>query len=194
MANTPSGTQIPEIAFLLKEVERKCGRKVNTTTDFESLSIVIEHEIGEYISSSTLKRLWGYVNLKPTPRISTLDILCRYIGYPSFADFREALKNLGTNSSSFFTTPYISSAELTPGNRLLIGWMPNRLVTLQYEGDDIFTVVSIENAKLQVGDRFRASQFLLGFPLYIDRVQRPDGSTPSYVAGQNGGLNRVEKE
>lgn len=193
MADTHHGTQIPEVAFLLKEVERKYGRKVNTTTDFESLSIVIEHEIGEYISSSTLKRLWGYVNLKPTPRISTLDILCRYIGYLSFADFREALKNSNANSSSFFTTPYISSSELNPGDRLVIGWMPNRLVSLQYEGDDAFTVLNSENAKLQAGDRFRATQFLLGYPLYIDQVQRPDGSTPSYVAGQNGGLNRVEK-
>lgn len=194
MADTHHGTQIPEVAFLLKEVERKYGRKINTTTDFESLSVVIEHETGEYISSSTLKRLWGYVNLKPTPRISTLDILCRYIGYPSFADFREALKNSNANSSSFFTTPYISSSELNPGDRLVIGWMPNRLVSLQYEGDDTFTVVNTENSKLQVGDRFCATQFLLGYPLYISHVQRTDGSTPSYVAGQNGGLNRVEKE
>ncbi len=52
---------IPEIALLLEEVEKKYGRKVSTSTDFESLSVVIEHEIGEYLSSSTLKRLWGYV-------------------------------------------------------------------------------------------------------------------------------------
>ena len=69
--------QIPEISLLLLEVERKYGRKVSTSTDFESLSVVIEHEIGEYLSSSTLKRLWGYVSLRPTPRISTLDVLCR---------------------------------------------------------------------------------------------------------------------
>lgn len=185
--------QIPEIALLLEEVERKYGRKVNTSTDFESLSVVIEREIGEYISSSTLKRLWGYVTLKPTPRISTLDVLCRFIGYPSFAEYREALKHLGAVSSAFFTTPYISSADLKPGDNVLIGWPPNRLVTLQYDGDDTYTVVKAENSKLQVGDRFRASQFLLGYPLYIDRVQRPDGTTPSYVAGKNGGLNRVEK-
>ena len=54
--------------------------------------------------------------------------------------------------------------------------------------------MTAENAKLQVGDRFRATQFLLGYPLYIDHIQRPDGTTPSYVAGKNGGLNRVEKE
>ena len=73
--------QIPEIAFLLKEVERKYGREVHTSTDFESLSVVIEREINEYISSATLKRLWGYVSLKPAPRVATLDVLCRFIGH-----------------------------------------------------------------------------------------------------------------
>lgn len=189
-----SSIQIPEISLLLQEVERKYGRKVSTSTDFESLSVVIEHEIGEYLSSSTLKRLWGYVSLRPTPRISTLDVLCRYIGHQSFAAYRQALKNSGAVVSAFFSAPCISSSELEAGETLTIGWAPNRLVTLRYEGDDTYEVMTVENAKLQVGDRFRATQFLLGYPLYIDHIQRPDGTTPSYVAGKNGGLNRVEKE
>ena len=185
--------RIPEVTALLEAVERKYGRKVSTSTDFESLSVVIEHEIGEYISSSTLKRLWGYVSLKPTPRISTLDLLCRYIGRQSFAAFREELKRSGAVESGFFTTPYLSVADLQAGERVLIGWAPNRLVTLEFEGGDTFRVLASENAKLQEGDRFQAAQFLLGYPLYIDRIQRADGTTPSYVAGKNGGLNRVEK-
>ncbi len=121
-------------------------------------------------------------------------MLCRYIGYQSFAVYREALKKSGTVESGFFSTPCVSSADLKVGDTVTVGWPPNRLVTLRYEGDDTYAVIKIENSKLQVGDRFRATQFLLGYPLYIDRIQRPDGSTPSYVAGKNGGLNRVEKE
>ena len=185
--------QIPEIALLLQEVEKKYGRKVSTSTDFESLSVVIEHEIGEYISSSTLKRLWGYVTLKPSPRISTLDVLCRFIGQTSFAAYCEALKHSSAVESAFFTTTYISSSELNSGDRIVIGWAPNRLVTLRYDGEDSFTVLSSENSKLLPDDRFRATQFLLGYPLFIDRLQRADGTTPSYVAGKNGGLNRLEK-
>ena len=186
--------QFPEIALLLEEVERKYGRKVSTSTDFESLSVVIEHEIGEYISSSTLKRLWGYVTLKPTPRISTLDVLSRYIGHQSFAVYRESLKKSGAVDSAFFSTPFISSSDLAVGEILALGWAPNRLVTLRYEGNDTFTVLKSANAKLEEGDCFRATQFLLGYPLYIDHIQRIDGTTPSYVAGKNGGLNRLEKE
>jgi hypothetical protein len=38
---------IPEISFLLKEVERKYGREVHTSTDFESLSVVIERDMSQ---------------------------------------------------------------------------------------------------------------------------------------------------
>ena len=71
---------IPELSYLLQVVEKTYGRKLYTTTDFESLSIIIENKIGELISSSTLKRLYGYVSMKPVPRKSTLDVLSRFIG------------------------------------------------------------------------------------------------------------------
>lgn len=184
---------IPEIAFLLKEVERKYGREVHTSTDFESLSVVIEREINEYISASTLKRLWGYVSSNPTPRIVTLDVLCRFIGHSSFTVWRESLKHSPYFESGFFTTVCISSADLLSGERMLIGWMPNRLITLEYLGESRFRVLKSENAKLKEGDCFSAAQFLLGYPLFIDHIDRADGPTPAYVAGKNAGLNRLEK-
>ena len=53
---------IPELSYLLQVVEKTYGRKLYTTTDFESLSIIIENKIGELISSSTLKRLYGQIH------------------------------------------------------------------------------------------------------------------------------------
>ncbi len=43
---------IPELTYLLSEVERKHNRRIATTTDFESLSVVIEHHTGELLSAS----------------------------------------------------------------------------------------------------------------------------------------------
>ena len=71
---------IPELNYLLTQVEKHYGRRVATATDFEALSVFIEHETGELLSASTLKRLWGYVSSRPSPRKDTLDILCRFIG------------------------------------------------------------------------------------------------------------------
>lgn len=78
---------IPELNYLLKEVEKHYGRPLKTSANFEALSIVIERDLGEIISASTLKRLWGYVSLRPTPRMNTLNVLSKFIGKRDFATF-----------------------------------------------------------------------------------------------------------
>lgn len=188
---TPSA-QIPELSFLLAVVEKTYGRKLTTTTDFESLSVVIEHETGGYISSSTLKRMWGYVSLNPTPRRSTLDILARYVGKRDFSTFCEDLKTVPDFESSFFTTKHIAVADLQEGAGITIGWAPNRVVVMKYLGNFLFEVISSANSKLEVGDRFELSNLMLGYPLYISRILRNGSYTPSYVAGRLEGLNLLE--
>ena len=180
---------IPELAHLLTRVEARFGRSVRTTTDFEALSEAIESITGELLSASTLKRLWGYVSLHPSPRFSTLDVLCRYIGELSFSAYCRALKADPAFESAFFTTGFVSAEDLAPGAQLQIGWAPDRLVTLVCLGESRWRVERSENAKLQAGDEFAAAQFLLGYPLFIDRIWRDGAWTPSYVAGKWEGLN-----
>ena len=181
--------QIPELAYLLEKVEERYGRRVNTSTDFEALSVTIERETGEFISASTLKRLWGYVTLQPSPRVATLDVLARYAGAPSFSAFCKGLKTDPSFESGFFTTRFIVSDELSEGDTVTVGWAPNRLVKLLYLGGSSYRVVSSENSKLRIGDEFSASQFMLGYPLFVDRILREGEYTPSYVAGKIDGLN-----
>ena len=185
---------MPELAYLLDEVEQKYGRRIATTTDFESLSVVIEHQIGEMLSSSTLKRLWGYVSLNPTPRIATLDILSRYIGHKNFKAFCESLKESKAFVSTFFTSKYQTVSELTPGVMVTIGWAPNRAVNLNYLGEFQFEVLSSENSQLLPGDRFELSEIIVGYPLYISRILRDGEYTPSYVAGRQRGISIMKVE
>lgn len=185
---------MPELAYLLEEVEKKYGRRIATTTDFESLSVVIEHQVGELLSSSTLKRLWGYVSLNPTPRVATLDILSRFVGQKNFKAFCESLKDSKAFVSTFFTAKYQTVAELASGVSVTVGWAPNRLVRLNYLGDFQFEVVSSENSQLLQGDRFELSEIIVGYPLYISRILRDGEYTPSYVAGQQGGINLLKVE
>ena len=185
---------MPELAYLLTEVENKYGRRIATTTDFESLSFVIEHQTGEQISSSTLKRLWGYVSLNPTPRIATLDVLSKFVGHKNFKAFCESLKESKNFVSTFFTARCQTVAELRPGVEVTIGWAPNRLVRLNYLGDFLFEVVCSENSQLLPGDRFELSEIIIGYPLYISRILRDGKYTPSYVAGRNDGINLLNIE
>ena len=125
---------IPELNYLLAQVEKHYGRRIATTTDFEALSVYIEHETGELLSASTLKRLCGYVGSHPSPRNATLDILCRFIGFRDFGAFKESLKTSVEFPADYFTDEIVYSSDLKPGTRLTLGWNPNCLLSLEYIG------------------------------------------------------------
>ena len=185
---------IPELNYLLMQVEVRYGRRVATTTDFEALSVVIERETGELLSSSTLKRLWGYVTSHPMPRLSTLDILSRFVGFRDFRLFCESLKSDAAFSSNFLTVQSVFSADLKPGDILTIGWNPDRLVKFRYEGNNQYAVTESMNAKLMAGDRFELAHLMKGYPLYIPRILRDNAYTPAYIAGTDGGLTLLRVE
>lgn len=184
--------EIPELQYLLELVEKQYGRKLSTTTDFESLSVIIEKATGDLLSSSTLKRLYGYVSMNTVPRKTTLDILSRFIGNRDYETFRISLSNDPQFSSRFFSAKTVTTSELKAGDRLRIGWPANRIVTLNYLGDDLFEVDTSVNASLVKGDRFRQVSFMKGYPLYLSRILRDGDYTPAYVAGMNSGLNLIE--
>ena len=184
--------EIPELQYLLELVEKQYGRKLSTTTDFESLSVIIEKATGDLLSSSTLKRLYGYVSLNTVPRKTTLDILSRFIGNRDYETFRISLSNDPQFSSRFFSAKTVTTSELKAGDRLRIGWPANRIVTLNYLGNDLFEVDTSINASLVKGDRFRQVSFMKGYPLYLSRILRDGDYTPAYVAGMNSGLNLIE--
>lgn len=181
----------PELNYLLQQVELKYNRRIAVPKDYELLAEAITQEVKEPISSSTLKRLWGYDDYSSTPSPVTLDILARYAGARSFPDFRERLKNNPAFVSGFLHLEYVESASLAVGKQLEIGWNPDRLVTLECLGDCRFRVVESVNASLQKGDEFEAIAFIKGCPLYIPRIHRGGEDTPVYVAGQQSGLTRV---
>lgn len=184
--------EIPELQYLLELVEKQYGRKLSTTTDFESLSVIIEKATGDLLSSSTLKRLYGYVSLNTVPRKTTLDILSRFIGNRDYETFRISLSNDPQFSSRFFSAKTVTTSELKAGDRLRIGWPANRIVTLNYLGNDLFEVETSVNASLVKGDRFRQVSFMKGYPLYLSRILRNGDYTPAYVAGMHSGLNLLE--
>lgn len=187
-----TGFQIPEINYLMSLAEKRFRKSIETSTDFTSLAAEIEEKTKERISSSTLKRLWGYVNMTTIPRQSTLDILARYIGHKDYKTFCDDLKNSEALRSMFFTSEFINASDLKPESIVEIGWNPNRVVTLKYMGDNQFEVKSSINSQLREGDRFEASSFIKGSPLYLARIIRDGKFTPPYMAGKQGGLTHLK--
>ncbi len=184
--------QIPEIQVLLMQVETRFG-SVSRSADFDNLSEDIENATQELLSASTLKRLWGYVSYLSNPRLYTLDVLSRYIGYKDFGNFCDEIHNDPEYVSGFLSEESLVAASLETGALVRVGWNPNRVVTLKYVGDNRFEVMDVQNASLRPGDRFILPTVVKGFPMYIPYIERYGGRTPMYVAGYQGGITLVKK-
>ena len=187
----------PEIATMRMDIEREVKRKIRTPYDFEFLAGVIWERLHENISPTTLKRLWGYIDGADTTRRTTLCLLSQFLG---FADWEAYVASLATRTdieSTAFEGEGVHIDDLQKGDRVEVTWLPNRRCVFRYEGDAHFTIEEAENAKLHVGDSFDTACFLIGKPMYLDKLQRDEEPSMkegvSYVAGSKNGLNSVKK-
>lgn len=78
---------IYRILQLRDAIEQQTGRYPSTPKDFDCLAADIYEQLHESVSASTLKRVWGYVDSDSTPRITTLNVLAKFIGYSNWHDF-----------------------------------------------------------------------------------------------------------
>lgn len=75
---------------LLDAIVAQTGLPMRHNNYFKQLCKLIFCETHEHISDTTLKRLWGYVSDQDCePRHTTLDLLARFLGFKSFAQFCE---------------------------------------------------------------------------------------------------------
>ncbi len=79
-----------ELTRLREKVEQSVGRKMKTPKDFDFLAEQIFNKLHEQLSSTTLKRVWGYLTETSVPRKSTLDILAQFVDYEDWEHFCQA--------------------------------------------------------------------------------------------------------
>ena len=187
-------TDIPQISLLRQAVERAIDFPLSTHGDFLRLSAGIEYTLREHMSESTLERLWGYsTRYYETVSVRTLNVLARFVGYHSWDDF--CVKSAkGISESELFSDEAISSADLNVGDRLRIGWPPNRICVIRYLGENRFVAEETENSTMQPGDSFSCIQIQKGKPLHLDLFQKAGNDEKlRYIVGINTGLTLLEK-
>ena len=183
----------PEILALRQDIEYEVKRRIKTPYDFEFLAGVVWERLHENISPTTLKRLWGYIDGADTTRRTTLCLLSRFLGYQ---DWEAYLANLAARTdieSAAFSGDGVGIDDLHAGDYIEVAWLPNRRCVFRYEGDAHFLVTEAVNTKLQAGDQFDTACFLVGKPMYIDRLIRGNEPPTAYVAGAKNGLSNVRK-
>ena len=183
----------PQIILLKQAVERTIDFPLSTHGDFLRLSAEIEFTLREHMSESTLERLWGYSTRHyDTVSLRTLNVLARFVGYHSWADFCSTSEKT-VAESELFIDKAICAADLNIGDKLRIGWPPDRICIIRYLGDNNFIAEETANSTMQPGDTFSCIQVQKGRPLHLDNFRKAGSSEKlRYVVGINTGLTILE--
>ena len=185
----------PQIKALRNEVEKIVG-SINSHDKFGKLCELIETECKEHISITTLERLWGY-STRNASNISVriLDIVSRLVGAGSWDDFCTR-QSANKESVLFESKETINCCCLKKGDRIRLGWLPDRMCVVEYLGDYRFVAISTENSGIRAGDTFRCLQIHKGRELHMDnftRCNEPENGCACYIAGRINGLSVVER-
>lgn len=181
---------------LREAVEVRFGKPLSVHADFLALVAEIEMLQRQHISESTLERAWGYSTRGySTVSLRTLDVLSRYACGGDWLGFCTTLQTESTCESELFNVEHISTCELSIGDSLLVGWLPDRLCTVHYLGEGRFVAEECLNCKMQPGDRFLCHQFTLGKEAQLADFRRgghesPEGQT--YIIGTQHGLTTLK--
>lgn len=176
-----------EIKALLQHVETCFGHEITTSRHFDALRFDIFKRTGTLLSPTTLKRLWGYLDEPVTPRVHTLDTLCRYAGWADWQTFLRA-PQADAESGPVGRTCIDVKRQLHRGDTLALTWAPDRLCKILYLGNEEFQITDAQNTRLRADDRFRCSHIICDEPLYLNHLTRDSADLGTYVCGRKSGI------
>ena len=181
------------------KIEKVFGKEIRYPSDYESLAVSVEDVTHEHIGVNTLKRLLGDIKASNEPRLATLDIIAKYLGYTNWdvysmefnkggnSEFRNE-KNMGEETMFEF-----HSSDLKKGQKVELQYYPDRQLILDYLGNNTFKVHKSVNGKLSVDDTFKISVFYKDYPMYLPSVKSKDGHERGcFTAGKISGLTFIK--
>ena len=188
-------SQSPQISALRNIIEQKFGKPLKVHNDFVLLSEDIFLNLKERISESTLERIWNYsTRSRDSFSHRSMEVLCAYCGFKNWEEFSASLKNNGSDSGMFDEIS-ISSGQLNIGDRIRIGWLPDRVCIIKYLGENRYVAEECENSTMKPGDTFSSLQFMLHQPVALNNFS-PGGTekltSKTYVIGKNEGITILQ--
>lgn len=176
------------IKRLCKDIEIALNKKIETPKDFELLKERIYAQQNIYVSRTTLMRVWGYINENVTPRVKTLNILAKFLGYHDLNDYHQNAMLPKNQQSNPVMNRRLSTTSLNRGECLRLTWQPERVCDIKYLGNITFEVVESKNTRLSIGDTFQCSLIIEGEPLYLDNLKQGTNPPIAYVCGKKNGV------
>lgn len=185
-----------DIRALTASIEEAIGYKITGPKNFTRLMNFILERTGEYVSATTLKRIWGYLDEPLKTRYNTLSILVRAIGYIDYNDFLQRNHNAPCETKIPSSEKYGKSidvlTDLETGDRIDLFWNPGRECKIRYLGDLTFIVEDSKLTRLKPRDTFRCHLIIAGHPLYLSSLKHGRARPTAYICGKiHGGIQFI---
>lgn len=182
-------TKNKNVSRLCNNIELFVDRKMKTPKDFKILSDIILSRSHLYVSPTTLKRMWGYLNETTSIRTSTLDILSKFLGYTEWTDFCKYYCRFNSNlQEGGIAKAHLSVNALKVGEKIKIDWMPKSSCTLEYLGNYTFKIITGTYSNLKNGDLIHCFYVIEGQPLYLTDSTIKGKEYDVYCIGKIGGV------
>lgn len=170
-------------------VETEFGQPIRYASDCEHLSNAIFERTGERIGITTLKRMLGFVNDVSAPRVSTLDILARYLQYENFAELNNVLGD-DSDCLRLAESDILVTDTLPEGAILEIELpCPAHKMKLRHRNGQEFEVLESTLLAIKPADRLTIGSMAKGVTMIVSKHTRGEGHTlPPKAIGQLHGL------
>lgn len=167
----------------------KAGKDVTSTFGADYLRNDIEVVTGERLSLNTIKRLVGLLPYSSTPRAITLNIISKYLGFPSWKLLQE--HTTGKISDFNIEEIFIDMINQPSGKIIRISWEPNRCIVIKHLESGKYLVLESVNSKLHSNDILYLSHIAVGFPFLVKMVERNGLKLGNYIAAKKMGVESI---
>jgi len=181
------------IKQLRKQIEEVYKCNFSSPRDFGWLSKQL-NLMGDGISATTLKRLWGYLPNNIRPRVATLNTLSRFLGYQNFSHYLASFTSESQAVDDSPSQPVLGASiqparEMKVNDRLQLTWQPGRSCIIRHLGAGQFVVEESEKTRLVAGNTFICELIIEGEPMYIDNLVQDKRQPIGYVCGKRNGVH-----
>lgn len=177
---------------ILRRIREKVRLEMTRSADFDVLAQAIQDKTGETLGVNTLKRLFGFKTDRVAPRLSTMDIIARYL---DSADYESLVKVIGEDAdiSVFVPIDSLEVQSLEKGVRVRVSYDPDRVFILAYAGDFTFVVEEADGSRnIRPGDLLTITQLAVGHRFLASHVVRDGEDLGAYESAKFRGLKSVE--
>ena len=174
---------------IIELIEQKHGREIRYPKDCEALAGDISQKTRQTISSSTIKRLMGFVKGTKEVRTYTLDVIASYLECTCYKDLLEKLDYHHPEKTPIIKEVVIKN--LCKGQKVKLQLGNKESILLCCIGEDELEVLQSKSSLINTGDKIKLDKILLNYPLYVKQIIRNDDEIEGCIVSKISGVTNI---